>query len=528
MKELVVENKAGNYAEILTDYDYDTFKYEYEKNNERSISLTAYKSSGNEDIFDMLVNENYIIENGQYYVIKSTSLKYDSQMVLNDVIAKHIFMDFQNHYVDKDISKETLNDSQVDETNAPQYILDSYLSFGFKDNNLGFSYEIVGDFSQTAPVSELGGQNGIEFIVAGAELFNYIYFADNKKIYFYTPDTFYKRCQIPIIYRANSDELQCDIVTTDLKTYIKGYGKKKTVEETKNYQPKKPKDFKLSGSFKKEGTWYSETKEASFSIKFNCKWGNETLTWTNKQLSLGGVVDVYLDEKKVGTYSQYSKRSKTNQITIKKGLEKGSHSFKVVFKGGKSGVDYKKKTPRLLIGTEKTNVLNLTAELKGEDIYHVVDEYKAPTFDTFGMMQAPTVFDDNATTKTQIRKSMMEQLNDSPTVELATNYLGTDDDRYYITSDDIAENNVVRFVHKPLQFNSDLKVVKITRYHSKANKPVEVEFSNAKQDIISIQNQINLRIKRANSKIANGSWTTDKNMKYDFMSNVVGSVLVDE
>lgn len=31
MKELVVENKAGNYAEILTDYDYDTFKYEYEK-----------------------------------------------------------------------------------------------------------------------------------------------------------------------------------------------------------------------------------------------------------------------------------------------------------------------------------------------------------------------------------------------------------------------------------------------------------------------------------------------------------------
>ncbi|MCC8991136.1 MAG: hypothetical protein LM514_00715, partial [Streptococcus sp.] len=68
MKELVVENKAGNYAEILTDYDYDTFKYEYEKNNERSISLTAYKSSGNEDIFDMLVNENYIIENGQYYV----------------------------------------------------------------------------------------------------------------------------------------------------------------------------------------------------------------------------------------------------------------------------------------------------------------------------------------------------------------------------------------------------------------------------------------------------------------------------
>lgn len=150
MKELVVKNKAGNYAEVLTDYDYDSFKYEYEKNNERSISLTAYKASGNEDIFDMLVNENYIIEHGQYFVIKSTSLKYDSQMVLNEIVAKHIFMDFQNHYVDKDISKETLNDVQVDETNAPQYTLDSYLSFGFKNNLLGFSYEVIGDFSQTA------------------------------------------------------------------------------------------------------------------------------------------------------------------------------------------------------------------------------------------------------------------------------------------------------------------------------------------------------------------------------------------
>lgn len=528
MKELVVENKVGNYAEVLTDYDYDSFKYEYEKNNERSISLTAYKTSGNEDIFDMLVNENYIIENGQYFVIKSTSLKYDSQMVLNDIVAKHIFMDFQNHYVDKDISKETLDDTQVDETNAPQYTLESYLSFGFKNNPLGFSYEVIGDFNQTAAVSELGGQNGIEFIVAGAELFNYIYFADNKKIYFYTPDTFYKRCQIPIIYRANSDELQCDIVTTDMKTYIKGYGKKKTAEETKNYQPMKPKDFKLTGTFNKDGTWYSETSGASYTKTFTCKWGNETLTWTNKQLSRGGMVDVYLDDKKIGSYSQYSKRSKTNQVVIKKGLEVGKHTFKVVYKGAKSGVDYKKKTPRFYIGTEKTTVLNLTAELKGEDVYHVVDEYKASTFDTFGMMQAPTVFDDNATTKSQLRASMLEQLSDSPTIELATNYLGSEDDKYYIGNGDIAENNIVRFVHKPLQFNSDLKVVKLTRYHSKVNKPVEVEFSNAKQDIIDIQNKINLRIKRANSAIANGSWTTDKNVQYNFMSNVVGSVLVND
>ena len=49
-KELVIENKAGNFAEILTDYDLDSFKYEYEINNERSLTFTAYKAKGNEDI----------------------------------------------------------------------------------------------------------------------------------------------------------------------------------------------------------------------------------------------------------------------------------------------------------------------------------------------------------------------------------------------------------------------------------------------------------------------------------------------
>ena len=96
-KELVIENKAGNFAEILTDYDLDSFKYEYEINNERSLTFTAYKAKGNEDIFDMLTNENYIIYDGQYFVIKSSTIKYNSQVVTNEIVAKHIFMEFQNH-----------------------------------------------------------------------------------------------------------------------------------------------------------------------------------------------------------------------------------------------------------------------------------------------------------------------------------------------------------------------------------------------------------------------------------------------
>lgn len=526
-KELVLKNKAGNFAEIINDYDPESFKYEYEKNGDRSVSFTAIKVSGTEDIFDMLVNENYIVYDGQDYVIKSTSLAYDAQVTTCEVEAKHIFMEFQNHYVDKDIEDEELNGTGDDDT-APNYTLNQYLKFAFDKNPLGFEYEIIGDNRQLAPVSELGGKNGLEHITEGAELFNYIYFADNKKIYFYNPDQFYTRADFPIIYRGNADDVKMEMVTTDLKTIIQGYGKKKTKAETKNYSPIKPKDLSYSGAFNKSGTWTTEKVGASYSKTFTCKWGNETLTWTRKKGSKGGVVDVYLDDKKVNTFEVYRKTAKTDTVTIAKNLSKGKHTFKVVFRGGKSGVDYKNKPPVMYVGTEKTTVLNLTAVLKGKDVYHIYGEYKSPNYEEFGHMRAPTLFDEKYTNKSDLMDALKDQLNDEPTVELSTNYLTNGDDIVYIGDEDVKENNIVRFIHKPLNFNTDLKVVKLTKYHPLTQKPVDIEFSNAKIDIVDIQTRANQRIRRANGAIAQGNWNVNNNQSYDFYGDVMGSVLVDD
>lgn len=526
MKELIIKNKAGNYAEVFTDYDPDTFQYEYEINNERSITFTAYKASGREDIFDMLTNENYIIYEGQYFVIKSSAIKYDTQVVTNEIIGKHIFMEFQNHFIDKDVENEELNTGDT-EAPTPSYTMDQYIEFGFRNNPLGFEYEIIGDSNKRAPVEELGNKNGMEHIVAGAEYFNYIYFADNKKIYFYQPESFYERAETPIIYRGNSDELTATVVTTDLKTIGKGYGKKKTKAETKNYTPIKPKDLKYSGKFTKESIWNTTEVGASYTKTFNCKWGNETLTWTRKRGSKGGKVDIYLDGTKLDSFNTYSKTSKTDSLVIAKNLEKGEHTFKAVFRGAQSGVDYKKKPAQMMIGTEKTTILNLTAVLRGEEVYYAKTTYKSPNYEAFGHIQAPTVYSDSATTKAQVEEQIKEALNDEPTVELSTNYLGESDDRHYITEDDIKENSLVRFIHRPLGFNTELKVVKFTKYHPKSQKANQVEFSNSKQDIVSIQTQINLRIKRANSAIANGNWNVNNNIHQDFYSDVMGSVLTN-
>lgn len=528
---IIVQNRFGNYGEILTDFDYGSFKYEYSKNDDRSISFTAYRTNLNYDIFDMLVNEAYVIWEGQKYVIKSTELKHDNSIVSIDVTCKHIMMEFQNHYVDKDISNETMNeevgavetddvveeDTDTEET-GDLYTLEQYLDFAFKDNAIGYTYEIIGEFTNRGLVDELGNKNGLEYISAGAELFGYIYFADNKHIRFYTEEEFYKRSDVELFYKYNTQDTSATITTTELRTFVKGYGKKKTVKETKNYNPIKPKDLKLSGTYVKEGTWYTKTVGGSYEKTFNCKWGNETLIWANKYLTLGGHVDIYLDGTKVGSFKQYRKTTKTDRVVIARNLEKGQHTFKAIFRGPISGVDYRDSGARMYIGSEKTTILNLTAVPVGADLYHTYAEVKSPNFEAFGDMRGATVYHKDITNKAQLEALLRDELVDTPTVELKTSYIGYDD---------IDENSTMRFVHKYMKFNDDLKVIKLTKFHPYTNTPSEIEFSNARDDMVSIQKRMIQRINNVNSSIAYGGMDTE-NIGYSGYTDVTGSVLIDE
>lgn len=529
LEVLVLKNRTGTFAENLIDIDFGSFKYDYEKNNERSVSFTAYKTSLNADLFDNLVNEMILVWKGQQYVIKSTSIKYDGVIITNEVVAKHIFMEFQNHYIQKDLENEEMNSEETtDEDSKPTMTLEQYLEFGFKGNKLGFTYEIKGTFNKRVEVDELGNKNGMEFLTEGAELFDYIYFADNKKIYIYDETTFYQMADIPLIYKYNSSEVQATITTTDVKTYIQGYGKKKTKAETKNYSPMKPKDLGYSGTFIKDGTWRTEIKGASYSKTFNCKWGNETLEWTLKKMSKGGLVDVYLDGEIVGTYECYSKTATSEKIVIARNLSKGNHTFKAVFRGAKPGIDYKKSNPCMYVGTEKSTVLNLTAVLKGTDVYYAYADYTSPNKDAFGFSEAPTVFDDNALDEDELKKSIIEQLNDQPTVEVSTNYLGSVEDKHYLNNNDIKENNTIRFIHQPLGYNLDLKVVKLTASHPLVNEPAEVNFSNTPKDIIKIQQQINRNIKRIANRSKTDSAESSSFSIVENYSDIVGVTLLDD
>lgn len=164
--------------------------------------------------------------------------------------------------------------------------------------------------------------------------------------------------------------------------------------------------------------------------------------------------------------------------------------------------------------------------LKGEDLYHFKSEYKSPNYEIFGHAEAPTLFDDNVADKQELTEKLKAELQDEPTLELSTNYLGDMNDRRYINNGDINERSIVRFKHDILGYDTDLKVVKITESHPLVNVPVEVEFSNASSDIISIQRQVNQKIKQINQPSSTSSTSSSAGVGLTF--DVVGSVTLDE
>lgn len=515
--DIIVTDIKETMSELLFDFAYDTFKYEYERNATRQISFTAYKSNYNEDVYNLLQNESFIDYDGQRYVIKSATPYFDGVLHTKEITATHIMFEFQNHYVSKDIWNETMNED-TDENISQTLTLKQYLDYGFKDNDLGYSYGINGTFNEKVTIEELGSKNGIEHLVEGAELFGYIYFADNKKIYIYDENAFYKLTEKTIRYRYNNSEVKATIDTKDLKTYIRGYGKKLTEQETKNYNPVKPKDLTYNGNFIKDGTWRTEVVGASFSYTLNCKHGNETIIFNLKRMSKGGIMKLYFDDVLIGEQDCYSKSANTKAITLSKNAEQGKHTIKAVFKGAKSGIDYKNSKPCMYVGTSTATVINTTAKIKGEEIYSTKVVYESPNLKVFGKRVAPDVFDDRITNNKTLENKLKTELKDEPDIELDINYVG---------DEDIGERDAIWFIHEIMGYNTDLKVVSLNKTHPLNPEPDEIGFSNNKKDIVQISNVLNNKIKNVNAAL---NKTQINNIYSDGGVNgsIVGSVLVDE
>ena len=242
MDYIVIGNMNETKKEIFIDIDYGSFKYDYEKNNNRSLRFTVIKTNRNKDIYDLIQCESIVYYQGQKYIIKAPTFNNKSKIQTVDVTAIHIMYGFQDHYVYSNSKKE--NDK-----NTKSYTLEEILKYGFKDNTLGYEYEIIGRF-KTTKLDELGNAPGFDFCKAIAEKFNAIIFADIKKITFYSEKEFYKKRNLVIRYKYNTDEIAVDVNTNNLKTEIKAYGKKQDSSAKSDDRKSKGKDQSIEYLYK--------------------------------------------------------------------------------------------------------------------------------------------------------------------------------------------------------------------------------------------------------------------------------------
>lgn len=369
---------------------------------------------------------------------------------------------------------------------VPTYTLKEYLDYGFKNNIAGFTYNIIGNFPQREQIKDIGGRNLLEHLSQGAEIYNYIYYAENRTINIYSLGEYGELADEPLIYNYNTDEITVNTDIKDLETYISGYGAKLTKAETANYTPIKVRDITLSGNFNKKGTYYTEQRNAKYTANLTAKYGNEMLQYNMKKGTLGGLVEVKLDGEVVNTFDTYSESAETEKVIIGTKLNKGKHTIEVAFKGpSKRGKYDDNKNPRMYVGTNKTTLFNSTAILTGNQVYKWFREYRSPNYDSFQFRQAPTLYVDNVDTAEELEEQLANSIKDTPTVEVSTSYIGTEN---------IKHNSIVRLVHKPMDFNTDLRVVKLTKPHPYSQSRTEVEFSNAQSSLLQIQRQLAINL----------------------------------
>jgi hypothetical protein len=206
--DLIVNN--GIDEEILVDFNADDFAEEWQKNSTWSVNFSVTKTKRNAYAFDMMQQESMICLDGQWFVIKQLEPTASGKVLSKSITANHIYFTCQDH-------RQYNQKSQT-------WSIEDALHWTFDGNTLGFTWEVVGHFEKVQ-MDNFGDANALSMVETIISSFNAVLDADNKHLIFYDPDSWGQITNNQFRYLYNTDTVNCQIDTTELKTVIRGYGK---------------------------------------------------------------------------------------------------------------------------------------------------------------------------------------------------------------------------------------------------------------------------------------------------------------
>ncbi|NTR83989.1 hypothetical protein FKZ01_01750 [Enterococcus faecium] len=215
MKDIFIQDYEKTKKEILTDYDKSTFTENWQENETWEISFTIVKTKFNELAFDLVDYENSVFFNGQEFIVKQMGVSAEGAAITKTVTATHIYYTMQDGF-------------QYDTITGTRSI-NQLLAHVFKPDNRGFTWNVVDPNKKFLPVEQENFGNGnylklVEEILKG---YDAIVIPDNKNLTFFPRSEYGKKTEEQIRYKYNTDSVKFDIDTLNLKTQIKGFGKKK-------------------------------------------------------------------------------------------------------------------------------------------------------------------------------------------------------------------------------------------------------------------------------------------------------------
>lgn len=215
MKDIFIQDYEKTKKEILTDYDKSTFTENWQENETWEISFTIVKTKFNELAFDLVDYENSVFFNGQEFIVKQMGVSAEGVAITKTVTATHIYYTMQDGF-------------QYDTITGTRSI-NQLLAHVFKPDNRGFTWNVVDPNKKFLPVEQenFGNGNYLKLVEEILKDYDAIVIPDNKNLTFFPRSEYGKKTEEQIRYKYNTDSVKFDIDTFNLKTQIKGFGKKK-------------------------------------------------------------------------------------------------------------------------------------------------------------------------------------------------------------------------------------------------------------------------------------------------------------
>ncbi|NWN99251.1 phage tail protein [Tetragenococcus halophilus] len=211
--DVIIRNYEGTREEILSDVDKGSFSRKIEENQTYELDFDVTQTERNKIAFDLVQHESSILFDGQEFIIKQMSSNASGSSVTKSITGAHIYTTMQDGY-----QYNTLTGRRS---------ISQLLSHVFGSENLGFTWEVIDPEEKFSTVEQenFGGDNYLKLVQEIIEDYDATMLVDNKHLSFYPRGDYGKKINEPIRYKYNTDSVDFDIDTLNLKTQIRGFGK---------------------------------------------------------------------------------------------------------------------------------------------------------------------------------------------------------------------------------------------------------------------------------------------------------------